>query len=104
MYENLLRALKAMPKSSKRFSPTNRTPTLRLFARKNSKKCKRVKKFLKKNGIKFREIDVEEEGITPYLWKDLGTDSVPVLAFPGKNVVGSKAIIRIAASVSKNSR
>lgn len=75
---------------------------LKLFVRKKSGECVLAKRVLKKNGTQFREIDVEEKGITAYLWRDLRTDKVPVLALPNRNIIGARAIAEFVRKGGKH--
>lgn len=72
---------------------TEQKSALKFFVRENSKECALARKILKKNGAKFNEIDVEREDVTGYLWRDFGTDEVPVLvSSTGEIINGRKKI------------
>lgn len=66
---------------------------LKLFVRKNDKESVVVKRILRRNGTPFNEIDVGKNDATAYLWRDFGTDEVPVLvSSSGKIIGGAKKI------------
>jgi len=51
-----------------------------LFIRKGDRECEEARRFLEKTGLSFKALSVEDKDRRAFLWKDLATDDVPVLA------------------------
>lgn len=55
-------------------------PEALLFIRKGNRECEEARRFLERAGLSFKAFSVEDRDRRAFLWKDLATDDVPVLA------------------------
>ena len=55
-------------------------PRALLFVRKGDRECEEARRFLENAGLSFKAFSIEDEDRRAFLWKDLATDDVPVLA------------------------
>lgn len=55
-------------------------PKALLFIRKGNRECEEARRFLERAGLSFKAFSVEDRDRRAFLWKDLATDDVPVLA------------------------
>lgn len=58
--------------------------------------CMDAKEILEKSGLAYREIDVEKLNLQAYIWRDLGTTKLPVLATTKKLYTGIEQITEYA--------
>jgi glutaredoxin len=50
-----------------------------LLVEKNNVECSRAERLLRKSGIHYKTIDVDESNIGPYMWRDFRTHKLPLL-------------------------
>jgi len=55
-------------------------PSALLFIRRGDRESEEARLFLERAGLSFKAFSVEDKDRRAFLWKDLATDDVPVLA------------------------
>lgn len=55
-------------------------PRALLFIRRGDRESEEARRFLERAGLSFKAFSVEDKDRRAFLWKDLATDDVPVLA------------------------
>lgn len=67
----------------------------RLYVNESSE-CKKAMALLEKAEIGFKEINIERLDLQAYIWKDLGTNHLPVLATSENMFLGLEQITEFA--------